>query len=153
MLQNSSFRENDMTKTFFDAIDYQRQLIFAGLEDFTPNSALPNVLGGQYGTNPVAWRQAVIDFICRNVAADLLEIVSYPGKPTEMGAPRVRALLISGDESRGLDENIIWDAIYFTGTTKLKSRLKSFGLLSWDALNAEKSDDFIDFLVDSYTSG
>ena len=42
----------------FPEIAFQRQLIIASLDDFTPNAALPNVHGGQYGLSVELWKSA-----------------------------------------------------------------------------------------------
>nr|WP_230961628.1 hypothetical protein [Burkholderia stagnalis] len=59
----------------FSEIDYQKQLIVSGLDDFSPNAALSHVLGGQFGPRPELWKQAVVDFLCINVRAGMLECV------------------------------------------------------------------------------
>jgi len=47
----------------FPSAEYQQQLIVGSLDDFTPNAALPNYIGGQFGRQVEAWKGAVIDFL------------------------------------------------------------------------------------------
>lgn len=82
----------------FSEIDYQKQLIVSGLDDFSPNAALSHVLGGQFGPRPELWKQAVVDFLCINVRGGMLECVHRKDVSGEAGAIRLRELLNFGDK-------------------------------------------------------
>ena len=109
-------------------IDIQKQLIYASLDDFSANAALPNVLGGQYGATSDAWRQVVIQFVCDAVRAGL--IAALPGKEGYhlKSVDGLRDLLSHGDINNGLDVSLLWDVIHFAGTKSLRDVLSSYQL-------------------------
>lgn len=149
-MTRSSSQEINLNNTFFSAIDCQRQLIFAGLEDFSANAALPNFHGGQYGGHQAEWRKAVVEFICSNIDCGLLEVFDYPGKSKSLDRIEVMRLLKNGDESRGLDAELIWNCLYFSGTEKLKGVLEKLGILSWEAINGGENVTLMEYLKEAY---
>ncbi|WP_175961302.1 hypothetical protein [Burkholderia pyrrocinia] len=134
----------------FPKIDYQKQLILAGLDDFYPNAALPHVLGGQFGSSPDLWRQAVIDFLCINVGVGMLECVHRKEVSGEKGAILLRELLISGDKENKIDVEVLWNSLYFSATVNLDRMLKEFELNNWDAFNFDVNCQFIESLGKIY---
>lgn len=119
------------TPTF---LDYQRQLIIASLDDFTPNDTLVNFRGGQYGTDVKSWMAAVVDFLCAAVACGLIEVSHRPEISGKRDAGLLRTLLEQGDSERDIPRDVLWDVMYFNGTIVLVDIMTQFGLHSWDAV-------------------
>lgn len=119
--------------------DVQRQIIAFGLDDFSPNAILPNVYGGQYGVTPWEWRESVVSLTCAMLAAGLVRpidgIENYHGKSSD----EIRNLLQVGDSKNGLDVDLVWDVIHFSGTEKLLQLLRKLELNDWDSMNAGMS--------------
>lgn len=94
-------------------LDIQRQVIWLGLDDPSPNSMLPQVHGGEYGATPVEWRKSVVLFTCSMLEAALLyplpEIENYEGK----SADYIRDLLEQDDPKNGFDCDLLWNVIHF----------------------------------------
>ncbi|WP_133117894.1 hypothetical protein [Burkholderia ubonensis] len=134
----------------FPEIDYQKQLIVSGLDDFSPNAALSQVLGGQFGSNSELWRQAVIEFLCINVRANLLECTNRKEISGDAGAILLRELLNFGDKKNNIDSEIIWNVLYFSATQNLECMLNKFQLNSWDSLNQGVNFNFIKALREIY---
>ncbi|MFP3586443.1 hypothetical protein SCB29_22665 [Paraburkholderia sp. SIMBA_055] len=118
----------------FHEIDYQRQLITAGLDDFSPNAALPGVYGGQFGQNPDMWKREVIEFLCVNVRCGLLEATHRKDISGNDGARLLADLLTNGDKDNHFDTDIVWSATYFNSSRKLDEILERLNLRTWDAL-------------------
>lgn len=57
-------------------VNYQRQLIYAGLDDFSPNSVFPEYLGGEVGEDPFLWSLEVANFLDLGVRRGLLEVMN-----------------------------------------------------------------------------
>ncbi|MBY4712157.1 hypothetical protein LGN20_04010 [Burkholderia cepacia] len=134
----------------FSEIDYQRQLIVSGIDDFSPNAALPHVFGGQFGSSPEKWRAAVVEFLCINVRVGLLECVNRKEMSGENGEVLLRRLLSFGDKERSMDVELVWSILYFSSTPKMDGILQSLGLNSWDALNQGVSRQFFEILRGLY---
>lgn len=134
----------------FPEVDYQKQLILAGLDDFSPNAALPHVLGGQFGPNPGLWKQAVIDFLCINVRAGMLECIHRKEISGENGATFIRELLTLGDKKNQIDVEILWSILYFSATPRLDRVLEEFDLNNWGAINFDVDNRFIEYLGKIY---
>lgn len=58
-------------------LDYQRQLIIANFDDFSPNAVFPEYCGGQYGSFHDEWGRRVIDFLCVNVQCNFIEPINF----------------------------------------------------------------------------
>lgn len=123
-------------------IECQRQLIYASLDDFTPNATFPNYLGGQFGGLAKEWRDSVINFLCTGYGCGLLRILPYPGMPVHLDASHLHRLLIDGDEIRDLNRHDLWNALYFEASTELIRILDVFGLRNWEASNGEEHIEF-----------
>ncbi|MBH9682597.1 hypothetical protein [Burkholderia cepacia] len=135
----------------FSEIDYQKQLIVSGLDDFSPNAALPRVFGGQFGTSPEKWKAAVVEFLCINVRVGLLECVNRKEISGEVGEVVLRELLNFGDKEKNMDPEILWNILYFSSTPNMDGILQSLDLNSWDALNQEVSRQFCEILRGLYS--
>lgn len=137
----------------FSEIDYQKQLIVSGLDDFSPNAALPRVFGGQFGSSPEKWKAAVVEFLCINVRVGLLECVNRKEVSGEIGEVVLRELLNFGDKEKNMDPEIIWNILYFSSTPNMDGILQSLDLNSWDALNQGVSRQFCEILRGLYSKG
>jgi len=120
-------------------IEVQRQIISAGLDDFSPNAMLPKIHGGQYGETPEEWRKEVVSLVFLMLAAGLITplpgIEGYQSKSSE----EIRDLLQQGDSENGLDVDLVWDVIHFSGTQKLLELLRMFQLDTWESMHSELS--------------
>lgn len=131
-------------------LDYQKQLIVASLDDFTPNSTLVNFCGGQYGPESDQWREAVIEFLCKNLRCGLVELTHRPEISAKRDVAALKNLLLVGDVESRLDASTLWDVLYFNGTTKLISIIDSVGLRNWDSANGVESHELSSLLSTIY---
>lgn len=117
-------------------IEVQRQVISVGLDDSPPNAMLPKMHGGQYGETPEEWRKEVVSFAFCMLAAGLITplpgIEGYQSKSSE----EIRDILQQGDTENGLDVDLVWDVIHFSGTQKLLELLRIFQLNSWESMHS-----------------
>jgi hypothetical protein len=134
----------------FPSAEYQQQLIVASLDDFTPNAALPNYLGGQFGAQAEAWKCGVIDFLCINVKCGLIEATHRPEVADRRDVLALRKLLKDGDEKNHMPVDILWNALYFNGTVKLSALLDKEGMRTWEAVKLGPHPDLISKLVELY---
>lgn len=135
----------------FPLIDYQRQLIRACLDDFSANDTLSDFMGGQFGGNEEIWHSAVIEFLCLNVGAGLLE-VTHQQFDVDRNVDKLRDLLAHGDKGRDIDVDTLWNAIYFNGTEELIMIVRDFGLLNWKCVGDDLNGDFINKIARIYDS-
>lgn len=150
MWLSSNFPASEKQMFLFPANDYQQQLIVAALDDFTPNAALPNFFGGQYGSNPEAWKQAVLDFLCINLKCGLIDATHRPEISHRRDVQALRDILTQGDMENGLPADIIWDALYFNGTEKLIAMLEGVNMRTWDAVALDPDPRLIAELTNLY---
>ncbi|MEX3972022.1 hypothetical protein [Paraburkholderia caribensis] len=136
----------------FPEIAYQRQLIVASLDDFTPNATLSHVHGGQYGPNVQLWKNSVVNFLWINVRCGLLEGTHRKDISERKDSDFLKEILINGDPTIGLDAEILWNALYFNSTEKLDEMLDKFQLRDWGALGFETNQLFISELKVLYGS-
>ena len=115
-------------------LEVQKQVISAGLDDFSPNAMLPATHGGQFGATPAAWRNAVIALICSMLDAGLIVPNSGMGNYHEKSTSQIADLLTHGDADNGLDRDVVCDAVHFFGTPKLLALLQMLELDNWEAL-------------------
>jgi hypothetical protein len=132
------------------ALDLQRQLITASLDDFTPNAALPDFCGGQYGPEATQWRSAVVDFLCTSLRCGLIELTHKPDVSMKRDVNALKRLLLDGDAEKGLDSAVVWDALYFNGTQELVDLMEKFGLRSWESLNGKEHSGLAESLKSIY---
>lgn len=83
-------------------VHYQRQLIYAGLDDFYPSSVFPNYLGGEYGENATLWSIEVANFLDLGVRCGLLKIMKWENLFSESPLLSVKDVLFPRDPSGGL---------------------------------------------------
>lgn len=117
----------------------QRQIIWLGLDDPSPNSMFSNLHGGEHGATPAEWRKSVVLFTCAMLEAGLIyplpEIENYEGKGTDY----IISLLEHGDPKNCFDMDLIWHVMHFFGTEKLLELLRKLELNEWKALDADLS--------------
>lgn len=133
-------------------LHYQRQLIYAGLDDFNPNSVFPNYLGGESGGNRLAWRREVVNFLDIGVGCGLLAILNWNNLFSSLVLKDVKFALSGNRVSEAglVDEDIIWNSLYFFGTESLVHDLDRFGLLKWGSLLDTENLKFLDFIQEKY---
>ncbi|WP_169746773.1 hypothetical protein [Paraburkholderia terrae] len=152
MLLSSNFPASEEPMFSFPADSYQRQLIVAALDDFTPNAVFPDFFGGQYGANPGVWKQAVMDFLCINLRCGLIEATHRPELSQRRDVRALEVLLTQGDIENGLPTDIVWDALYFNGTEKLNALLEGIGMRTWDAVARGPDSRLISELTNLYAN-
>lgn len=135
----------------FPEIDYQKQLVVSGLDDFSPNAALSQVHGGQFGSTPELWKLAVVDFLRINVHVGLLEGTHRKEIAGEAGARLLESLLNFCDKANSMDAEILWNILYFNATPKLTELLSIFHLDSWDAFSQSVNGQFMEKLKEMYS--
>ena len=131
-------------------LDFQRQLIAASLDDFTPNATLSDFCGGQYGSEPDVWKSAVIDFLCTNLRYGLVEVTHRPDISATRDITALKGLLLDGDVEKGLDSAVMWDALYFNGTKALIELIDRSGLHSWESLDRPENRELTALLKKVY---
>jgi hypothetical protein len=128
-------------------ISLQKQLIIAVLDDFTPNGILPSVFGGQYGDDFNNWKKSVMEFILTFYKVKLLEILPCKEGYHNFSTVEIEALLNFGDYENGIDNETLWDILYFRGTNNLNNILDNLDLNSWDAFNGKLCPQFCEKLM------
>jgi hypothetical protein len=139
------------TMTSFPELDYQKQLVVSAPDDFSPNAALSQLHGGQFGLTPELWKQAVVNFLCINVQSGLLEGTHRKEISGEAGANFLHNLLNFGDRKNNIDAEIFWNILYFNATPKLAQMLTSFHLDNWDVLGQRVDDRLMESLKEIYS--
>ena len=130
----------------------QRQLIFLGLDDSCPNSMLSEVAGGQSGPTPDQWKASVVSLI--KVLLERKLIIALPGDGYEALTPQeIVDLLANGNPRLQLEPDLLWNCIWFEGTSELAVLLKSHGLLDWNALDQPVVRAVIDATVGEIGTG
>lgn len=115
----------------------QKTLIYSTLDDFTPNGALAEYLGGQFGDNFEEWSEAVIEFITTLWRLELICVIPGLDFYKALNSEQIEFLLRNGDKVRNFSAHAMWDIICFYGTPKLREIINSCGLYGWDALEAD----------------
>lgn len=115
-------------------LDYQRQLIIANFDDFSPNAVFPEYCGGQYGSFHDEWGRRVIDFLCVNVQCNFIEPINFSDLLGNRGVDSLRNLLTNESDCSDVGKDVIWNALYFSGTERLAVVMRNFGLNGWDAV-------------------
>ena len=126
----------------------QEQLIYAVLDEFTPNDALPQLHGGEYGSTPELWRDTVIEFVRVMLEAGLIAPVGGEDGYADSSFEEIINMLRFGDPENGFDTESFWCVIQFFGTEKLRKLMGDLGLASWDKLHTELSPALKDALVE-----
>jgi hypothetical protein len=133
-------------------LHYQRQLIYAGLDDFNPNGVFSGYMGGMDGKRFSEWQRAVVTFLDQGVTGGLLMVSNWgemfsPDEPIDIEG------VLLGNYSRDrfhVDNDIVWNALYFFGTKTLIGDLNRFRLRSWGAMGFSENVDFLKMVQDKY---
>lgn len=88
-------------------LDYQRQLIIANFDDFSPNAVFPEYCGGQYGSFHDEWGRRVIDFLCVNVQCNFIEPINFSDLFGEQGVDSLRNLLTNESDCSDVGKDVI----------------------------------------------
>lgn len=133
-------------------VNYQRQLIYAGLDDFSPNSVFPDYLGGEFGEDPFLWSLEVANFLDLGVRHGLLEVMNWEYLFSDSPLVSVSEVLLPRYPSggRAVQMEIIWNSLYFTGTVSLLDELDRFGFRVWSALSASENLEFLQCIQRRY---
>jgi hypothetical protein len=131
---------------------YQRQLIYAGLDDFNPNGVFSNYMGGQHGEQFSKWQRAVVTFLDQGVDRGLLTVTNWKEMFSSEEPVDIENVLLGNyaQEKFNIDNDVIWNALYFFGTKALIEDLNQFSLRSWDALGFSENIDFLRMVQRKY---
>ena len=133
-------------------LHYQLQLIYAGLDDFNPNGVFPTYLAGRDGQSVNEWKREVAAFLDLGVRCGLINITNWERFSSYSKSVSVVDFLLGDDLCKNyqLDEDVIWNSLYFFGTESLIRDLDKFGLRSWEALTFLENVSFLEFIQNKY---
>lgn len=133
-------------------LHYQRQLIYAGLDDCNPNGVFPICLGGRDGQNVNDWKREVAAFLDLGVQSGLIKVANWERFSSSSNPVNVGDFLLGLGSARNsqLDENVVWNSLYFFGTESLIGDLDKFGLRNWEALKFLEDSSFLEFIQNKY---
>lgn len=133
-------------------LHYQRQLIYAGLDDFNPNGVFPTYLGGRDGQNVNDWKREVAAFLDLGVQSGLIKVTNWERFSSSSNPVNVGDFLLGLGSARNsqLDENVVWNSLYFFGTESLIRDLDKFGLRNWGVLKFLEDSSFLEFIQNKY---
>ena len=126
----------------------QEQLIYAVLDEFTPESVVPQSHENEYDKTPILWREDVVEFITVMLKAGLIAPVGGEDGYADSSFEEIINMLRFGDPENGFDTESFWCVIQFFGTEKLRKLMGDLGLASWDKLHTELSPALKDALVE-----
>ncbi|MEN5182081.1 hypothetical protein ABE501_20195 [Comamonas testosteroni] len=131
---------------------YQKALIYASLDDFTPAAALGNIYGGFDGVDSCRWASTSLTFLCRNLITGLICFNKMQSKyalmPQNLLHKRMQLEYLEWRET-GIPSTL-WNSIYFEGAEKLNDILSRNLLTGWDALEKPLNISFINEIIDLY---
>ncbi|MFY0480917.1 hypothetical protein [Achromobacter marplatensis] len=124
---------------------YQRQLIYAGLDDFNPNAVFSNYMGGADGERSSEWQQAVVTFLDQGVGCGVLTATNWDDMFSPEEPIDIEGVLLGScrHEKFHIDRDIVWNALYFYGTKALIEELDRFCLNSWEAMGFPENIGFL----------
>ncbi|MFY3332088.1 hypothetical protein [Achromobacter xylosoxidans] len=133
-------------------LHYQRQLIYAGLDDFNPNGVFPTYLGGRDGHHVNDWKREVAAFLDLGVQCGLINVTNWERFSSSSDPVSVGDFLLGlgSDRNSQLDESVVWNSLYFFGTESLIRDLDKFGLWNWEALKFLEDASFLEFIQNKY---
>ncbi|MCZ8390939.1 hypothetical protein [Achromobacter xylosoxidans] len=133
-------------------LHYQRQLIYAGLDDFNPNGVFPTYLGGRDGHHVNDWKREVAAFLDLGVQCGLINVTNWERFSSSSDLVSVGDFLLGlgSDRDSQLDESVVWNSLYFFGTESLIRDLDKFGLWNWGALKFLEDASFLEFIQNKY---
>jgi hypothetical protein len=129
-------------------LEYQKSLIIAALDYFSPNDLLSNAFGGQFGQSLPLWKEAVIEFLRVNIESGFIEFA----KADESLLPVERKEFLCKLAQSNPHENVdVWMGVRFESTQKLNLLVANHGLLSWESLHKELNKDFVGSVFKAYS--
>ncbi|MEJ8859979.1 hypothetical protein WKW79_35905 [Variovorax robiniae] len=127
-------------------LEYQRSLIFAGLEVFAACDMLTDVHGGQFGENSFQWKIAVVEFLTDGITDGLIKI--SPSSASRSSLDDAKQLQDTFSQSDPNFDPEIWMGIQFTSTDKLKQLLARNDLMDWSCLKAPLNIGFMTSILE-----
>jgi len=94
----------------------------------------------------------VVNFLDIGVGCGLLAILNWNNLFSPLVLKDVKFALSGNRVSEAglVDEDIIWNSLYFFGTESLIHDLDRFGLLKWGSLLDTENLKFLDFIQEKY---
>lgn len=133
-------------ESFSNWMDYQKTLIYCGLEDMSASEMLTDLYGGQYGSDEENWRKEVALFLFYSVRSKLL----IPKDDFGLLGDKSPNKIMERYANTFSGEDLLWMGVQFQATEKLEKILVSEDLLSWEKI---KSSDANDRLKDLFFEG
>lgn len=133
--------------------EYQEQLIYGCVDDYSAISALSGYLGNLYGQAPLKWADAVTDFLYVNHISGLIEIFKPENYPA---IDDLKANLITEKDSNGQITSLDqwapnWMAMLFYSTEKTKDLTAKYGLKYQHTVDQPIHQDFINAVIKIYS--
>ena len=131
---------------------YQRQLVYACLDDFCGIGTLSSYEQGAFGSNSKVWCQAAIDFLYRNLVTGLIESNTVvPELPLLDPLALCNIYATTNPNDQFADCFPIWQIPYYIGTNKLSKLLQSCNAFGWEHFNDSLNIGLVDSLDVIYT--
>lgn len=137
-----------MNAPSFLGLGYQKTLIFAALDYFSASDVLPDTFGGQFGQESALWKESVIEFLRKNIAAGFIGVASAEGNFNALSNSEEILKILS--QSNPNENSEIWMGIRFAGTEKLISLVSAHGILNWDSIRSDLNIKFIEAIYQAY---
>ncbi len=127
--------------------EYQKQLVYGCLDDFSAISALSGYLGNQNGEAYLIWAEAVIDFLYLNQISGLIEVFE---PENYLPIDELKTNLMVNVDAHGHWPNN-WHVMYFNSTSKTEALAKKYNLCSWDGWKQPLNVDFMNEVIQIYS--
>lgn len=128
--------------------EYQKSLIIAALDYFSPNDLLSNAFGGQFGQSLSLWKQSVVEFLRVNIECGFIEFAKADKSLLPVSQQEFLCKLSQSNPHENVD---LWMAVRFESTERLNLLVASHGLLSWESLHKALDEDFVDSAFKAYS--
>lgn len=111
----------------------------------------PLIWGGD-GQNVNDWKREVAAFLDLGVQSGLIKVTNWERFSSSSNPVNVGDFLLGLGSARNsqLDENVVWNSLYFFGTESLIRDLDKFGLRNWEALRFLEDSSFLEFIQNKY---
>lgn len=129
-------------------LEYQKSLIIAALDYFSPNDLLSGAFGGQFGESLSLWREAVVEFLRVNIESGFIEFAKADKSLLPVDQQEFLCKLSQSNPHENVE---LWMAVRFESTERLDFLVASHGLLSWESLHKELDKDFVDSVFKVYS--
>ncbi|MEN4922754.1 hypothetical protein ABE485_29060 [Achromobacter spanius] len=133
-------------------LHYQRQLIYAGIDDFTPNGVFLTYIGGRDSNNVREWQREVVAFLEAGAEHGLLRVMNWNELFSSSVPVNIERYLLGGASIQdfNLNESVVWNSLYFFGTENFIEDMELLGLRTWDALVPTENKKFLKFIQEKY---